>query len=278
MLLRRVSLCLPVLASLAMAAPSPASAQEPIPPCADREGGSVVLGTVSDRDTGEPVTEAILRVLPLGCGTLTDGEGRFRIDGLPAGEYELRIRHVGFGERTVSLDVPGDRTVDLAIRLPPEAIEVEEIRVEVERTVRVPYLEHRGFYHRMERDWGQFFDPLFFERNHVVDMRHLLSRVHGFQMVSGFIENRRAPGCGRRNPFGGRSEKSYPMVYLDGHPVGNVMTTKTLNSFVSPADIGAVEVYRSPSETAPDFIDSRARCGVIVIWTKRWLASDLTGP
>ena len=38
---------------------------------------------------------------------------------------------------------------------------------------------------------------------------------------------------------------------------------------VSPFEIRAMEIYRGPAQTPGQFLDSNARCGVILIWTRR---------
>ena len=62
----------------------------------------------------------------------------------------------------------------------------------------------------------------------------------------------------------GKCEVSY---YLDGgrfRPDPEVGINEILGS-----EVIAVEVYRGPSETPAEFLDSGSRCGVIVIWTRR---------
>jgi vitamin B12 transporter len=55
-------------------------------------------GVVRDAQTGTPVANASVLVLGTGTATLSDVSGRFEISGLPAGEYELQVSHIGYEE------------------------------------------------------------------------------------------------------------------------------------------------------------------------------------
>lgn len=48
---------------------------------------------------------------------VTDGEGNFRIEGIPAGKYKLRLWHEGFGEKTLSVKVEEGRTAKVKFEL-----------------------------------------------------------------------------------------------------------------------------------------------------------------
>lgn len=260
-----------VLVGSGLLFPSGALAQDP---CSNPEHSAAITGTVIDRETRAPVAEAALRVEPLGCSGITDEDGRFRITGLPPGEYTLEIRHVGYGERSLEVTVPRDRTVVLDIQVPPEAIEVEPLEVEVERTVRIPFLERNDFYWRMERGWGHFFPPEYFEKHHVISAGQVLQRIPGIRIQGGSLHNGRITL--RTNPACTRWEGG-PILYVDGRRVARVKTVKELHTWVGAASIGAMEVYRRASETAPEYVSVRSACGVIVIWTKRWLGSEVMG-
>lgn len=65
-----------------------------------------IVGTVADDETGNAVVGAQVSVVGTRYGALTDPQGRFVIEGVPEGTYELRASHVGFrpvrlGEVTV---------------------------------------------------------------------------------------------------------------------------------------------------------------------------------
>jgi hypothetical protein len=65
------------------------------------------------------------------------------------------------------------------------------------------------------------------------------------------------------------------MVYVDHHLVstGGLMAAgaepAAIDDLVSPHDVFAMEVYRSPAEVPSEFHGPNAGCGVIVLWTRR---------
>src|SRR5580658_1850900 len=65
-------------------------------------GRGAISGTVVEASSGDPVRKAVVTVTWHGtprswATTRTDGSGRFRFDGLPAGVYDLRANKAGAG-------------------------------------------------------------------------------------------------------------------------------------------------------------------------------------
>jgi hypothetical protein len=58
-----------------------------------------------------------------------------------------------------------------------------------------------------------------------------------------------------------------PLLYVDGMKFGRA--DEVLDQ-VGPAEIEGIEVYRRSSEVPPEFGGIYARCGVILVWTRRW--------
>ena len=56
--------------------------------------GAQVVGWVTDRDTGRPITAAEVQVMGTALTALSDVNGMFILDGLPPGETTLGITHI----------------------------------------------------------------------------------------------------------------------------------------------------------------------------------------
>ena len=65
----------------------------------------------------------------------------------------------------------------------------------------------------------------------------------------------------------GQKDICLPNVYLDGSSVAYVVDGPTINDFVQPERLEAVEIYRSASEIPVEY-NSNAACGVILLWTR----------
>ena len=86
-----LSAALLALSALFLAAPGP-----PVPP------DGVIEGVVTDQQTGEPLPGVNVLIVSRQRGASTDLDGRYRIDGIPAGAYQLRVSYVGY--QTVQRD------------------------------------------------------------------------------------------------------------------------------------------------------------------------------
>ena len=118
-------ICL-AMATVAAAQPRPRRPPRDVGPQAEApEGTAVISGRVLAADTGRPVKRAYVRAtaaeLRGGRGALTDAEGRYTLDGLPAGRYTIRASKIGFvtvafGQRRplqpgTPVDVRDDKTL-----------------------------------------------------------------------------------------------------------------------------------------------------------------------
>ena len=90
-----------------------------------------VSGRISDAETGTPIAGVVVSVPALGRATLSDSLGRYLIDRLPAGTYELAARRIGYGRWSVEVLLPEGASVEVAFALRLEPIPVPEIQVRV---------------------------------------------------------------------------------------------------------------------------------------------------
>ena len=93
-----------------------------------------VRGAVVDRATGEPVEGLVLAMEGIRRTALTDADGRFEIPNVPAGEHEVVLRHVAYGERVDSLVIASGEEVDVRVEVAPQAVALDPIVVEARRS------------------------------------------------------------------------------------------------------------------------------------------------
>ncbi len=83
------------------------------------QAGPMLEGRVVDSQTGEPIADAHVRVLEGWRGEVTDDRGEFAFFTLPGGRITLRISHVGYEEREVTVQVGSGVPVFLPVALSP---------------------------------------------------------------------------------------------------------------------------------------------------------------
>ncbi len=94
-----------------------------------------LTGVVTDAQTGEALAGAQIFLEGTGRGALTAENGRYFIVNITPGRYTLVVELIGFQSvRRENVQVTIDITRVMNFELTPQAIAVEEIRVEAERT------------------------------------------------------------------------------------------------------------------------------------------------
>lgn len=80
------------------------------------------------------VTDSVLRITVPGVNVTIDGKGvstdefgKFSITGLPAGNYQLRITHIGYIPKTVNVNVHDGDTVNLPVIVRSTSINLSEV-------------------------------------------------------------------------------------------------------------------------------------------------------
>lgn len=124
----------------ALAAPFAAQAQE-----SSAETGTVA-GAVVDGKTGETLPGANVRVAGTQRGASTGAEGRYRIEGLAPGTYDVEFSFVGYQPKTVTgVEIAAGQTTTLDVTISPAAQELDEVVVtaEVARNSEAGLLQER---------------------------------------------------------------------------------------------------------------------------------------
>jgi hypothetical protein len=212
-------------------------------------GTASLTGVVRGMD-GEPIADALVRVVDAAGGVRTDSAGRFSLANLPAGTQMLEVRRIGYllGQRPVELR--GGRSVAQAVEL-ARIVSLDSIRVVARRT-RYREFESRA---RHGRGSGIFLSEDEIEKRNVVETSDLLRAVPGFMVIGTGLDAQVKSTRGTRSIL----LRCEPNIVIDG------MQHQEIN-LVRPSDIGAIEAYGGPAG-APVQYDSA--CGVILIWTRR---------
>ena len=102
--------------SLLVAAPQDLAAQQ-----------AAVRGTVTDAQTGQPVSGAQVAVRGTGIGTLTNNDGRYVLTSVPSGRLEIRVEYIGYSPQQQTITVAAGETATLDFQMGITAIELDEV-------------------------------------------------------------------------------------------------------------------------------------------------------
>jgi outer membrane cobalamin receptor len=90
---------------------------------------SLVRGTVREGATGRPLASASVRLAGTSHQTAADAAGGFALRGIPAGSYQLTVRHLGFAPEARPITLAGGDTLNVDVSLNPAAIPLSDIVV-----------------------------------------------------------------------------------------------------------------------------------------------------
>jgi hypothetical protein len=88
-----------------------------------------LVGKVLQAGTQEPLEGAVISVLGTDGRQVTDIEGKFVMDGLPPGRHLVVTEYLGYEERTDSVTIFSQETVDIEVHMAEQAVELEGLVV-----------------------------------------------------------------------------------------------------------------------------------------------------
>lgn len=268
-----------------------------------------VSGAVRDREGGAAVGSAQVTVLDtLGTVVTTVGaesKGEFRVTLEHHGVYRIRVSALGYAEAlsdVFTLEPLESLQVDLW--LSPEPIGLPALEVRSRRRPLMDNVMLQGFVERREKGWGRFLTRDQIEVRDagtvaqvlgtvpgVTIVRHPNQAEHGgwylikfnraapslssLSMSPGCVIHPNTPDCVAKGVDPERLAQEYvsggcpPVFYIDGGKVHDAGYVTEILNVTPPSHIEAIEVYRGASEMPAEFGGTDARCGVVVIWTRR---------
>lgn len=243
-------------------APQPASSSQPSLQLSRRHSGSAsipasITGIVIDANSAKGIAEAEVTLRGSKLSALTDASGRFAMDTVQPGHYQLEISRLGYRTRRDSVSVEPGSNISIEAQLSEQAIALAPIDV----TVRESKLMEVGFYDRQAHGMGMYFTREDIRRSGARRLSDLLAGVAGL---------RRTIGANGVSQFQIRGIKTFytsckTQYFLDGVQADiNVLGP----DIIPIRDIEGIEIYKGSAEIPMQFNVGNSMCGAILIWTR----------
>ncbi|MDE3234779.1 MAG: TonB-dependent receptor [Bacteroidota bacterium] len=208
----------------------------------------VITGTVTDSESGEPITGASVRVMGSKAGVIVDDKGSFKIQ-VPANAM-LEITSVGY--KTIQLK-PENGTIQ--IKLVAENKQLNEVVVV-------------GYGSKKRSDVTGSVASVPKSRLSQLPVTNVLQSVEGAVAGLNITTTSSVPGSTPNVVSRGQNSitaGSTPYVVVDGLPL--ISTVGSALNDINPNDIASIEVLKDASATA--IYGVKGSNGVILITTKR---------
>jgi iron complex outermembrane receptor protein len=229
-----------------------------------------ITGRVIDSTTQQPIASITVNVVGTQIGGLTRADGRFFLNGVPAGAQRVRATRIGFGAQEKPVTVTAGAAAEVDFVMSAVAATLSEVVVTGYGSQRREAIT--GSVSTVQADdanKGVIANP-----NQLVQ-----GRVTGVNIIT----NNGEPGGGAQIRIRGGtslSASNEPLYVVDGVPLQNenpvpngtdlgydhALPRSPLNS-INPSDIESITVLKDASATA--IYGSRGANGVILIQTKR---------
>jgi hypothetical protein len=215
-----------------------------------RRGRAVVRGTVMTV-TGTAVTGARVSVHGAAGAALTNDRGEFVLVGQPSGTQTVAVRRLGYEPAEFALELSPAQPREVTVELSEFVPVLETVVVEANRDAA---LARVGFSDRQRAGLGRYLTLEDIERRGALRLVDLLANVPPLQSVNTGGSDRTLVGR-----MGGCVQ-----YFVDGMPW---LGDDSPSDFMSPAEVGAIEVY-SEATTPAEFQRGMRSCSTVVIWTR----------
>lgn len=226
---------------------------------------AVIDGIVTDTLL-RPLGSADVSVVGIGARVVTSENGRFRMLQVPAGQYLLVVRRIGYAPTSGIIQVPEADTVRLSYTLVRSDRMLDTVRVK-ERRVTMRMLD---FEVRRKQGQGQFITLEEIERRGSLQTSDYMRSMRGVevsrvttQAFAGTQVYSRREGGGF--DAGGQQQYCAMQVVLDGIILPRNFD---LDLLPPPKQIAGIEVYTGAATIPSQFGGPDRRCGLVAVWTR----------
>jgi hypothetical protein len=235
-----------------------------------------LTGRITSAAAHTPVSGADVSITLLKRTTRTGSDGTFRLDALPAGEYDVTIRKVGYSPTDFHIEMASGRTVTRDVVL----LGVQTLDSVTVNESTINALGDIAWSRKLGR--GVVIDREQLEKARGRTLSSIIGETHGLAVVLGhgttaYAASRRIvtriPVLEEDRNTGARTDVCYAEVYLDGVRVYRPMASPVdplfdLNS-LAPEQVEAIEMYRGASEIPSRYSGLDAQCGLMIIHMRK---------
>ncbi|GAA4314165.1 TonB-dependent receptor [Nibribacter koreensis] len=101
-----------------------------------------ITGVVRDRNTQEPIIGATVSLEGTTLGVSTDAQGRYRLESVPTGSYNLKATYLGYEPITrYNVPVTSGNALTLNLDLAPSQTQLQAVEIAMDRSIRVAMAE-----------------------------------------------------------------------------------------------------------------------------------------
>jgi len=252
---------------------------------ASQVAGQVVKGHVLDAMGPSILTSVEVALLTpeglIAAGPVVTGsDGAFELKAPAGGDFYIRAALEGYRTLTDGIFslVASESVLEVEVFLRRFAGEIEGVDARVDPTAPEPRLRAAGFFTRMEDGFGDFITPEEVEqRSGAAFFSDYLRRIPRVRILGSLILFDTASPTQSLWQGSEQLMACEPNVWVDGilrAPAVNGDRIRDgdleqgLDGSMNPADVLAIEVYRSAATTPLRWGGLNGSCGTIVIWTK----------
>jgi hypothetical protein len=228
-----------------------------------------LAGLVVDDASGGAIRSAQVTLSPGRYRVLSDSSGRFSLPRVPGGDYVIAVEALGYAPVQGSVYVAAGIPL-VEIRLAPAPIVLDEV---VADAPAAPDRAGSGFERRRSNHSGsgRFLDRSELRARQSSTLADIFRAFPGLHIyrneADGSMYATSGSQQGPRALSAGAGRPCFVQVYVDGTFVSG-SGQFDLRGY-PPESLEAIEYYRHPSSTPPEFRTGRSPCGVLVLWTRR---------
>jgi hypothetical protein len=247
---------------------------------------ATLAGQVRADPSRKPIAGVEVMLEGTDLSTTTDSTGRFVLGGLPPGDQGALFRLIGWRPLRLDVHLKEVDTLIVSPRLVAQGVTLEPIAV-TGAPKQPRGVGFEAFEERRNLGFGKFLDSTYLARRESVHVDDLLATIPGIWVLaprecSGGADFKKDANCveyrGKRVAVSGRLVRAsgancLVQIVLDGMVVsrgGNITYQEAFDLNTLRIDeLKGIEVYRSAAEIPAEFNNTRAACGVLVLWSKR---------